>query len=76
MLWVYGQYKYFIAGTGFRRHNLTSLDVIIRCINTVPALKGLRKNQNMANQNRDKQNYMEFHDWQPVNIANTVTTLF
>ena len=44
MLWIYGHYKYynsFSVGTVFIRQNLTSTDVRLWRIKTVPAVKGI-----------------------------------
>ena len=44
MLWVYGHWKYFhpySAGIDFRRHNLTSTDVRLWRLKSIPALWGL-----------------------------------
>ena len=44
MLWVYGYFKYFysyIAGIDFRHHNLTSVDVRLRRLKSIPALEVL-----------------------------------
>ena len=44
MLWLYDNYKYFCfygAGIDFRRHNLTSTDVRLWRLKSIPALEGL-----------------------------------
>ena len=45
MLWVYGYFNSFSAGTVLRRQNLTSEDVRFSRLKTVPALKGLNDDE-------------------------------